>query len=33
MASLALIASDQGVIKVSKLYGDRYNKAIARLAS
>jgi len=33
MASLALIASDTGVIKVSKLYGDRYNKAIARLAS
>ncbi len=33
MASLALIASDTGVIKVTKLYGDRYNKAIARLAS
>jgi ribose 5-phosphate isomerase A len=33
MASLALIASDQGVIKVTRLYGDRYNKAIARLAS
>jgi ribose 5-phosphate isomerase A len=33
MASLALIASETGVIKVSKLYGDRYNKAISRLAS
>jgi ribose 5-phosphate isomerase A len=33
MASLALIAGDQGVIKVSKLYGDRYKKAISRLAS
>jgi ribose 5-phosphate isomerase A len=33
MASLALIASDQGVIKVGKWYGDRYNKAISRLAS
>jgi ribose 5-phosphate isomerase A len=33
MASFALIASDQGVIEVSKLYGDRYKKAISRLAS
>jgi ribose 5-phosphate isomerase A len=33
MASLALIAGDQGVTKISKLYGDRYNKAISRLAS
>ena len=33
MASLALIASDKGVVKISKLYGDRYNKAISRLAS
>lgn len=33
MASLALIASDKGVIKVGKLYGDRYNKTISKLAS
>jgi ribose 5-phosphate isomerase A len=33
MASLALIASDKGVIKVGKLYGNRYNNAISRLAS
>jgi ribose 5-phosphate isomerase A len=33
MASLALIASDEGVVKISKLYGARYNKAISRLAS
>lgn len=33
MASLALIASDKGVVKISKLYGARYNKAISRLAS
>jgi ribose 5-phosphate isomerase A len=33
MASFALIASDQGVMEVSKLYGDRYRKAISRLAS
>jgi ribose 5-phosphate isomerase A len=33
MASFALIASDMGVIKVSKLYGDRYNKIVAGLAS
>jgi len=33
MASLALIAGDQGVIKVTKVYGDRYKKAISRLAS
>jgi ribose 5-phosphate isomerase A len=33
MASLALIAGDQGVTKIGKLYGDRYNKAISRLAS
>jgi ribose 5-phosphate isomerase A len=33
MASLALIASDQGVMKVGKVYGDRYKKAISRLAS
>jgi ribose 5-phosphate isomerase A len=33
MASLALIASDKGVVKISKLYGDRYKKAISRLAS
>ena len=33
MASFALIASDQGVIEVNKLYGDRYKKAISRLAS
>jgi ribose 5-phosphate isomerase A len=33
MASIALIASDKGVVKISKLYGDRYNKAISRLAS
>jgi ribose 5-phosphate isomerase A len=33
MASLALIAGDQGVIEIGKLYGDRYNKAILRLAS
>jgi ribose 5-phosphate isomerase A len=33
MASLALIAGDHGVIKVGKLYGDRYKKAVARLAS
>jgi ribose 5-phosphate isomerase A len=33
MASFALIASDQGVMEVSKLYGDRYKRAISRLAS
>jgi ribose 5-phosphate isomerase A len=33
MASFALIASDQGVIEIGKLYGDRYKKAISRLAS
>ena len=33
MASLALIASDQGVMKVGKVFGDRYKKAISRLAS
>ena len=33
MASVALIASDQGVVKVGKVYGDRYKKAISRLAS
>jgi ribose 5-phosphate isomerase A len=33
MTSFALIASDQGVMEVSKLYGDRYRKAISRLAS
>ena len=33
MASIALIASDKGVVKISKLYGDRYNKAISRVAS
>ena len=33
MASFALIASDQGVMEVAKLYGDRYKKAISRLAS
>ena len=33
MASFALIASDQGVMEVNKLYGDRYRKAISRLAS
>jgi ribose 5-phosphate isomerase A len=33
MASLALIAGDKGVTKIGKLYGDRYNNAISRLAS
>jgi ribose 5-phosphate isomerase A len=33
MASMALIASDRGVMKVGKWYGDRYNKAISELAS
>jgi ribose 5-phosphate isomerase A len=33
MASLALIAGDKGVTKIGKLYGDRYNSAISRLAS
>jgi hypothetical protein len=33
LASLALIAGDHGVIKVGKLYGDRYKKAISRIAS
>jgi ribose 5-phosphate isomerase A len=33
MASLALIAGDKGVTKIGKLYGDRYNRAISRLAS
>jgi len=33
MASMALIASDQGVMKVGKWYGDRYNKAISEVAS
>jgi ribose 5-phosphate isomerase A len=33
MASLALIAGDKGVAKVGKLYGNRYNNAISRLAS
>jgi Flp pilus assembly pilin Flp len=33
MASLALIASDKGVMKVGKWYGDRYKKAISGLAS
>ena len=33
MASMALIASDRGVMKVGKWHGDRYNKAISELAS
>ena len=33
MASLALIAGAKGVTKIGKLYGDRYNNAISRLAS
>jgi len=33
MASFALIASDQGVTKLGKWRGDRYKKAISRLAS
>jgi len=33
MASLALIAGDKGVTKIGKLYGDRYRKAVSRLAS
>lgn len=33
MASFALIASDQGVIKVGKWCGDRYKHAVSRLAS
>jgi ribose 5-phosphate isomerase A len=33
MASMALIASDRGVMKVGKWSGDRYNKAISELAS
>jgi ribose 5-phosphate isomerase A len=33
MASLALIASDKGVIKIGKLYGDRYDKVVSGLAS
>ena len=33
MASLALIAGDKGVTKIGKVYGDRYNNAISRLAS
>jgi ribose 5-phosphate isomerase A len=33
MASMALIAGDKGVAKIGKLYGNRYNNAISRLAS
>jgi len=33
MASLAVIAGDKAVTKIGKLYGDRYTKAISRLAS
>ena len=33
MASFALIAGDQGVTKIGKWSGDRYHKAISRLAS
>jgi ribose 5-phosphate isomerase A len=33
MASLALIAGENGVTKIGKWYGDRFNKAFARLAS
>jgi ribose 5-phosphate isomerase A len=33
MASFALIAGDKGVTKIGKLYGDRYKKAISRVAS
>src|ERR1700722_18628286 len=33
MASLAVIAGDKAVQKIGKLYGDRYTKAISRLAS
>ena len=33
MASLALIAGNQGVTKIGKLYGDRYKKTVSRLAS
>jgi len=33
MASLALIASEKGVLEVGRLYGARYEKAVASLAS
>jgi ribose 5-phosphate isomerase A len=33
MASLALIAGDKGVAEIGKLYGDRYKRAISRVAS
>jgi ribose 5-phosphate isomerase A len=33
MASLALIAGDKGVTEIGKLYGDRYKRAISRVAS
>jgi ribose 5-phosphate isomerase A len=33
MASLAVIAGDKGITKIGRLYGDRYAKAISRLAS
>jgi ribose 5-phosphate isomerase A len=33
MASLALIAGDNGVAEIGKLYGDRYKRAISRVAS
>ncbi|HTD97252.1 MAG TPA: ribose-5-phosphate isomerase RpiA [Edaphobacter sp.] len=33
MASFALIANGQGVIKVGRWYGDRYRSAVARVAS
>jgi ribose 5-phosphate isomerase A len=33
MASFALIASEKGVVKVGKLYGDRFNNTLSRVAS
>jgi ribose 5-phosphate isomerase A len=33
MASLALIAGDKGVVEIGKLYGERYKRAISRVAS
>jgi ribose 5-phosphate isomerase A len=33
MTSFALIASEKGVVKVGKSYGNRYNNAVSRLAS
>jgi ribose 5-phosphate isomerase A len=33
MASFALIASSEGVVKIGKWHGDRFNQAISKLAS